>query len=223
MTAADFVPAGADLAGLRKAAQDCRGCELWEPATQTVFSAGPAEAPVVLVGEQPGDQEDRQGAPFVGPAGRLLIKAVDEAGLPRDTVYRTNAAAMVQPGIPTAGLHGAPTRAGEDVFVMPAWGCLPVDCDRSGSTAPSDADSSRSASTRPGSAQQEPVSARAVEPPWPASAATSRGAREPADSGRSGRDSPADAMRLGRAGEMPGPALRVGLQEAAPPVSTFGV
>jgi uracil-DNA glycosylase len=91
MTAADFVPPGADLAGLRKAAQDCRGCELWEPATQTVFSAGPRNARIVLVGEQPGDQEDRQGKPFVGPAGQLLVKAVDEAGLPRDGVYRTNA------------------------------------------------------------------------------------------------------------------------------------
>ncbi|MGZ4596916.1 MAG: UdgX family uracil-DNA binding protein [Actinomycetes bacterium] len=91
MTAADFIPPGADLAGLRAAARGCRGCELWEPATQTVFSAGPADARVALVGEQPGDQEDRQGAPFVGPAGRLLVRAVDDAGIPRDTVYRTNA------------------------------------------------------------------------------------------------------------------------------------
>ena len=91
MTAADFVPPGADLETLRAAARDCRGCELWEPATQTVFSAGPDRARVVLVGEQPGDQEDRQGAPFVGPAGRVLVKAVDEAGLPRDVLYRTNA------------------------------------------------------------------------------------------------------------------------------------
>jgi uracil-DNA glycosylase len=91
MTAADFVPADADLDELRAAARDCRGCELWEPATQTVFSAGLADARVVLVGEQPGDQEDRQGAPFVGPAGRLLVTAVAEAGIPRDAVYRTNA------------------------------------------------------------------------------------------------------------------------------------
>jgi len=91
VTAADFVPPGADLETLRAAARDCRGCELWEPATQTVFSAGPDRARVVLVGEQPGDQEDRQGAPFVGPAGRVLVKAVDEAGLPRDVLYRTNA------------------------------------------------------------------------------------------------------------------------------------
>jgi DNA polymerase len=94
MTAADFVPAGADLEGLRTAARGCRGCELWEPATQTVFSAGPADATVVLVGEQPGDQEDRQGLPFVGPAGRLLVKALDDAGLPRETVYRTNAVTL---------------------------------------------------------------------------------------------------------------------------------
>jgi uracil-DNA glycosylase len=91
VSAADFVPEGAGIQRLRAAAQDCRGCELWEPATQTVFSAGPTTAGVVLVGEQPGDQEDRQGAPFVGPAGRLLVKAVEEAGLAPGDVYRTNA------------------------------------------------------------------------------------------------------------------------------------
>jgi uracil-DNA glycosylase family protein len=91
VTAQDFVPADAGLDELRAAADECRGCELWEPATQTVFSAGPRDARIVLVGEQPGDQEDRQGAPFVGPAGRLLVKAVDEAGIDRSTTYRTNA------------------------------------------------------------------------------------------------------------------------------------
>ena len=91
MSAADFVPAGAGITRLREAAQACRGCELWENATQTVFSAGPTTARVVLVGEQPGDQEDRQGQPFVGPAGRLLVKAVDEAGIDRAVIYRTNA------------------------------------------------------------------------------------------------------------------------------------
>ena len=91
MSAADFVPAGAGITQLREAAQGCRGCELWENATQTVFSAGPTTARVVLVGEQPGDQEDRQGQPFVGPAGRLLVKAIDEAGIDRATTYRTNA------------------------------------------------------------------------------------------------------------------------------------
>ncbi len=91
MSAQEFVPAGADLAGLRAAAQDCRGCELWEPATQTVFSAGSRSARLVLVGEQPGDVEDQKGQPFVGPAGRLLVKAVDEAGIDRSATYRTNA------------------------------------------------------------------------------------------------------------------------------------
>jgi DNA polymerase len=91
VSAADFVPEGAGITQLREASQGCRGCELWENATQTVFSAGPTTARVVLVGEQPGDQEDRQGQPFVGPAGRLLVKAVDEAGIDRAVTYRTNA------------------------------------------------------------------------------------------------------------------------------------
>jgi len=91
VSAAEFVPEGAGITQLRAAAQGCRGCELWENATQTVFSAGPTTARVVLVGEQPGDQEDRQGQPFVGPAGRLLVKAIDEAGIDRAATYRTNA------------------------------------------------------------------------------------------------------------------------------------
>jgi DNA polymerase len=91
VSAAEFVPERAGITQLRTAAQSCRGCELWENATQTVFSAGPTTARVVLVGEQPGDQEDRQGQPFVGPAGRLLVKAIDEAGIDRGATYRTNA------------------------------------------------------------------------------------------------------------------------------------
>ncbi|HEU4347853.1 MAG TPA: UdgX family uracil-DNA binding protein, partial [Actinoplanes sp.] len=67
------------------------GCELWEPATQVVFSAGDPRARLVLVGEQPGDVEDRQGLPFVGPAGRLLREAVDDAGIDATSVYITNA------------------------------------------------------------------------------------------------------------------------------------
>jgi uracil-DNA glycosylase len=85
------VPDGADVEHLREAAPACRGCELWRPATQVVFSAGPPGARVVLVGEQPGDVEDREGEPFVGPAGRLLTKALDDAGLEREDVYLTNA------------------------------------------------------------------------------------------------------------------------------------
>ncbi len=80
-----------DVEELRAAAPSCRGCELWEPATQVVFSAGSPNARVALVGEQPGDQEDRRGIPFVGPAGRLLRQALDEAGLARGDLYVTNA------------------------------------------------------------------------------------------------------------------------------------
>ncbi len=85
------VPDGVGLGGLREAAASCRACELWENATQTVFGDGPETARVVLVGEQPGDQEDRKGEPFVGPAGRLLDKALTEAGISRQDSYITNA------------------------------------------------------------------------------------------------------------------------------------
>lgn len=91
MSAQDWVPEHADVAALRDAAVGCRGCELYEPATQTVFSAGNPRASMMLVGEQPGDVEDREGIPFVGPAGRLLQRAVEEAGIDRSTVYVTNA------------------------------------------------------------------------------------------------------------------------------------
>jgi uracil-DNA glycosylase family protein len=78
------------LAELRSQAAECRACDLWERATQTVFGAGSAEAPVMLVGEQPGDVEDRQGAPFVGPAGRVLDQALARAGIDRSATYVTN-------------------------------------------------------------------------------------------------------------------------------------
>jgi DNA polymerase len=86
-----FVPDGASLTELAQAARNCRGCELYKPATQTVFGAGQPSARVVLVGEQPGDQEDRRGEPFVGPAGRLLDKALADAGIDRAQAYVTNA------------------------------------------------------------------------------------------------------------------------------------
>jgi DNA polymerase len=89
--AGPFVPDGADLDGLRRAAAGCHGCPLFRDATQTVFGAGPVDARVMLVGEEPGDQEDRQGEPFVGPAGRLLTRAVDEAGIDPAQIYLTNA------------------------------------------------------------------------------------------------------------------------------------
>jgi uracil-DNA glycosylase family protein len=89
--ASGFVPAGAGLDVLRAAAAHCEGCELYRDATQTVFSKGSPTATVALVGEQPGDIEDRRGAPFVGPAGQLLDGALDEAGFDRSTLYVTNA------------------------------------------------------------------------------------------------------------------------------------
>ena len=91
MSAAEWVPANADIEDLRAAAVSCKGCELWESATQVVFSAGNSRAPMVLVGEQPGDAEDRQGIPFVGPAGKLLQRALAEAGVAVSDVYVTNA------------------------------------------------------------------------------------------------------------------------------------
>jgi len=90
-TAIEFLPERTTFKSLRDAAMHCRGCDLYKHATQTVFGEGNAHAPMMLVGEQPGDSEDRQGHPFVGPAGKLLHAALTEAGIePRD-VYITNA------------------------------------------------------------------------------------------------------------------------------------
>ncbi|MFE6336206.1 UdgX family uracil-DNA binding protein [Streptomyces sp. NPDC057798] len=93
-TAEPFLPEDpekATLTALRRAAAGCQGCPLYRDATQTVFGAGKATAHVMLVGEQPGDQEDRQGRPFVGPAGKLLDRALAEAGIDPDDTYVTNA------------------------------------------------------------------------------------------------------------------------------------
>lgn len=84
-------PAARDLAGLREAAASCRACDLWREATQTVFGSGAESATVMLVGEQPGDQEDLAGEPFVGPAGHLLDRALEQAGIDRSKAYLTNA------------------------------------------------------------------------------------------------------------------------------------
>lgn len=91
MDASGFVPEAAGIAELASAVQGCRGCELYRGATQAVLGDGSPNARVVLVGEQPGDQEDRKGEPFVGPAGRLLDRALADAGLARDDCYLTNA------------------------------------------------------------------------------------------------------------------------------------
>jgi uracil-DNA glycosylase family protein len=90
-SARNFLPKQRTLEALREAARSCKGCDLYKNATQTVFGEGPQKASVVFVGEQPGDQEDKQGHPFVGPAGRLLDKALVEARIPREQVYVTNA------------------------------------------------------------------------------------------------------------------------------------
>jgi DNA polymerase len=111
--AEEFVPAGADLDRLREAAAGCRGCWLYRDATQTVFGRGDPGARVVLVGEQPGDVEDRRGLPFVGPAGHLLRRAVDGAGLDPAHLYITNAVKHFKyrsTGPGKRRLHQTPTR-----------------------------------------------------------------------------------------------------------------
>jgi uracil-DNA glycosylase len=88
--ATPFLPEERNLKTLRDAAAGCRGCHLWRGATQTVFGEGLKRSHVMFVGEQPGDQEDRQGRPFVGPAGRELDRALEAVGIARDDVYITN-------------------------------------------------------------------------------------------------------------------------------------
>ncbi|MGW0821317.1 UdgX family uracil-DNA binding protein [Streptomyces sp. NPDC002845] len=109
--AAPYLPSGGGLDTHRRAAARCQGCPLYENATQTVFGKGDESARIVLVGEQPGDQEDKRGEPFVGPAGRLLGKALQEAGIDRDTAYVTNAVKHFKFTLASGGkrrLHKAP-------------------------------------------------------------------------------------------------------------------
>jgi uracil-DNA glycosylase len=89
-SAAELLPERRSLRSLRHAAADCQACPLWRDATQTVFGEGSASADVMFVGEQPGDREDIEGAPFVGPAGRILDQALEDAGIDRGDVYVTN-------------------------------------------------------------------------------------------------------------------------------------
>jgi DNA polymerase len=86
----DLIPGKRSLAGLSDAARNCQACDLWKMATQTVFGEGPSKAAIMFVGEQPGDLEDRSGHPFVGPSGKLLDRALADAGIPRSEVYVTN-------------------------------------------------------------------------------------------------------------------------------------
>jgi len=88
--ATPFLPERRSLKALREAAQGCRGCHLWRPATETVFGEGRRSSQVMLVGEQPGDREDRAGKPFVGPAGRELDRGLEAAGIERRDAYVTN-------------------------------------------------------------------------------------------------------------------------------------
>jgi uracil-DNA glycosylase family protein len=113
MTAEAFVPEGAALDELRRAVQACRGCPLFEDTTQAVFGEGPGDARILIVGEQPGDIEDRRGHPFVGPAGKVLDRALHAAGLDRSAVYLTNAVKHFKhrPGAPgKRRIHQTPDR-----------------------------------------------------------------------------------------------------------------
>ncbi len=106
-----FLPERRDLASLRRAAEGCRGCDLWEESTQVVFGEGPADAEIVLVGEQPGDHEDTEGHPFVGPAGRVLDEGLEAAGIDRSRVYLTNAVKHFRwEARGTRRLHKTPSR-----------------------------------------------------------------------------------------------------------------
>jgi DNA polymerase len=91
VTAADYLPERLTLESLREATKVCHGCDLWKHATQTVFGEGPSDAQLMFVGEQPGDQEDKAGRPFVGPAGRIFDQALEQVGIDRSSVYVTNA------------------------------------------------------------------------------------------------------------------------------------
>lgn len=121
-TAADFLPADRDIDSLRSAAASCQGCELYRHATQTVFGDGPADAKLVVVGEQPGDKEDTAGEPFVGPAGSLLDRALTEAGIDRREAYVTNAVKHFKFVPPERGkrrIHQKPSRT--EVVACRPW------------------------------------------------------------------------------------------------------
>lgn len=112
-SARPFVPDTTDLGDLAEAARRCEGCELFRDATQTVFGSGRAQARMMLIGEQPGDAEDRAGEPFVGPAGRLLDEVLDEAGIDRSAAYVTNAVKHFRWKSTDTGrrrIHQSPTR-----------------------------------------------------------------------------------------------------------------
>ncbi|GAA3841873.1 UdgX family uracil-DNA binding protein [Streptomyces chiangmaiensis] len=120
--ATPFLPHEGGLDAYRRAAEGCRGCPLYENATRTVFGTGDTSARIVLVGEQPGDQEDRKGEPFVGPAGRLLDKALEDAGIHRGAAYVTNAVKHFKFTVAEHGkrrIHKAPSL--RETFACRPW------------------------------------------------------------------------------------------------------
>ena len=119
-TAAAFFPPKDDLRSLREASKHCEGCPLYANATQTVFGEGPARARLMLVGETPGDAEDKQGRPFVGPAGKLLDKLLAEAGIDRKDAYVTNAVKHFKwTARGTRRLHAKPSS--REIFACRPW------------------------------------------------------------------------------------------------------
>lgn len=120
LTAEAFLPAAPGLLALRQAARKCEGCSLFAKATQTVFGRGPADAELMFVGEQPGDQEDRRGEPFVGPAGRLLRDALAEVGIVWERIYVTNAVKHFK-WVPRGKrrVHGKPSA--REIFACRPW------------------------------------------------------------------------------------------------------
>jgi DNA polymerase len=120
--AEEWVPEGGGIDRLRRAARSCEGCDLYREATQTVFGEGPEDARLFLVGEQPGDVEDREGEPFVGPAGRLLDQALESTGIERSRIYVTNAVKHFKFERSERGgrrLHKKPTRS--EVVACHPW------------------------------------------------------------------------------------------------------
>jgi uracil-DNA glycosylase family protein len=113
-SAADFVPPRPTIAKMRAASQRCRGCDLYKCATQAVFSEGSSRAQLLVIGEQPGDAEDRAGRPFVGPSGKLFDRALEAAGIDRDEVYVTNAVKhfkWARDAKSTRRIHKTPSRS----------------------------------------------------------------------------------------------------------------
>ena len=128
MTAEPFVPPKHDYASLDRTVQGCRGCPLYIDATQAVFGEGPTPSRLMLIGEQPGDQEDVSGHPFVGPAGRILDQALSAAGIERSTVYLTNAVKHFKWTRARTGnrrLHAKPARA--EVVACQPWLIAEID------------------------------------------------------------------------------------------------